>query len=90
MELDLFGAVADERAERGVRDLDHPRPMKLRNASAKMAAGMVNIRFTMMGPREFGSRCLRTRRDPLAPSERDAMANSWFAASSCHRTILAM
>jgi hypothetical protein len=48
--------------------------MKLRNASAKMASGTVNVRVTMIGPKELGIRCFHTSLDPLAPSEREASA----------------
>ena len=52
-----------------------PSPMKLRNDSAKMASGMVNITEIIMGPRALGMRCLHTSLNPPAPREREARAN---------------
>jgi hypothetical protein len=68
-----------------------PSPIKLRNASPKMASGTVKVRFTMIGPIEFGIRCFHTSRGPLAPRDLEARANS--CSLSCiilPRTILAM
>src|SRR5215211_1727669 len=53
-----------------------PSPIKLKNASAKIAAGIVNIRFITMSPRELGIRCFHTSLNPLAPREREASVNS--------------
>jgi hypothetical protein len=65
--------------------------MKLRKASAKIADGMVNMRFTMMGPKEFGIRCFQTNRNRLAPKDWEARANSCsLSCSILPRTILAM
>ena len=48
-----------------------PSPIKLRNDSAKIASGMVNITEIIMGPRELGMRCFHTRRNLPAPRERE-------------------
>ena len=54
--------------------IETPMPMKLRNASEKMAPRMVCVTLTMMTSMLLGSRCDHTTRDPLAPMERAAMA----------------
>jgi len=60
-----------------IRDLSEawglwmPSPIKLRNDSAKIASGMVNITEIIMGPRELGMRCFHTRRNLPAPRERE-------------------
>src|SRR3712207_9392431 len=42
-----------------------PRPIKLRNASAKIADGIVNMRLTIIAPKELGIRGFHTSREPL-------------------------
>ena len=49
-----------------------PTPMKLRNASMKMAEGMAKVRVTMTGPRMLGTRCRRTTLPGLVPEARAA------------------
>src|SRR5690606_2531175 len=49
-----------------------PSPIKLRNASAKMADGTVKVICTMIGPIEFGSSPLRIIREVFVPNAFDA------------------
>ena len=64
------------------------RPIKLKNASKKMAPGIVNIVLIMIIPIMFGIKCLLIIRLLLAPNVRDAKTNSWFLYfKTCPRTI---
>ena len=53
-------------------------PIKLKNASKKIAVGIVNIVLIMMIPKIFGKICLPIIRVSLAPNVREARTNSWF------------
>src|SRR5699024_7009960 len=55
-----------------------PSPMKLKNASAKMADGTVNVIWTIIGPIVFGSKFFCMIRLDLAPNDLDASTNSSF------------
>jgi hypothetical protein len=50
--------------------------MKLRNASVKIALGMVNIDVMMMDPKIFGNMCLVRILELFAPSVTDARTYS--------------
>src|SRR5205807_8816182 len=54
-----------------------PTPRKLRTASRKMAFGIPNVRVTMIGPSELGSRCLRINFAGDEPDERAASTDSF-------------
>ena len=53
-----------------------PRPTKERNASVKIAVGMLNMTCVMMGPMMLGSTSLKIMKKLPAPSVRDARTNS--------------
>src|SRR5207245_4706580 len=64
-----------------------PTPRKLSTAARKMAFGMPNVRVTMIGPRELGSRYLRISFGGDDPDERAASMNSFsLMDSTCPRT----
>ena len=68
-----------------------PKPIKLSNASVKIAPGIVNVVATIIGPRIFGSICLQIKRWLLAPNVLEARINSCpFNFNVCPRTILAI
>src|SRR5699024_3102065 len=46
-----------------------PSPIKLKNASAKIAVGTVNVICTIMGPIVFGSKFFRMILDVFAPKD---------------------
>lgn len=50
-----------------------PRPRKLKNASVKMAVGMVSVMAAIMGPIALGMRCLKRMRAGEAPMARAAV-----------------
>ena len=53
-----------------------PTPIKLKNASVKIACGTRNVRLTTIGPAAFGKRWVRKIRRGPAPASRDARTNS--------------
>ena len=68
-----------------------PRPIKLRNASVKMALGICMAIATMIVPIMLGIRCLTKIRPVEAPSVFAASTNSlFFKLSTCPRTIRAI
>src|SRR5690625_6197551 len=50
--------------------------MKLKNASVKIAVGIVNIVVIIIGPNELGMRCPHNNRLSFAPNVLDANTNS--------------
>ena len=63
-----------------------PRPIKLKNASKKIAFGIVNIVLIIITPAMLGSICLKIILD-LTPNVREANTNSCsFNFMTCART----
>src|SRR6056297_97189 len=68
-----------------------PKPIKLKNASVKIALGIVIAKDTIIGPKAFGTKCLEIIRHVLAPSVLAAITNSCsFKLNTSPRTILAI
>src|SRR2546423_2577859 len=68
-----------------------PRPRKLRNASNRIACGMPNVAWTMIGPRAFGRMCRERILLGRVPLDRAASTNSRSRSDiACPRTSRAM